>query len=146
MAGHFLKMEKLRGAGFAELTAVPEIGPEIAGALIRFFEAPQTSEMLERLSAAGVNFSEPAAKGTAGEERTLEGKSFVFSGTLERYTRNKAAELITRRGGRVLSSVSGKLDYLVVGDKPGGKLNRARELGVTVIDEATFIELLGESG
>ena len=146
LAGHFLKMEKLRGAGFAELTAVPEIGPEIAGALLRFFEAPQTSEMLERLSAAGVNFSEPAAKGTAGEERMLEGKSFVFSGSLERYTRNKAAELIIRRGGRVLSSVSGKLDYLVVGDKPGGKLNRARELGVTVIDEATFIELLGESG
>jgi DNA ligase (NAD+) len=72
----------------------------------------------------------------------LEGKTFVFSGALERFTRDEATALVTERGGKVSSAVSRKTGYLVAGDEPGSKLARARELGVEVIDENSFMELL----
>ena len=72
----------------------------------------------------------------------LEGKTFVFSGALKRFTRHEAAGLVTERGGRVSPAVSRKTDYLVTGAEPGSKLARAHELGVAVIDESAFLELL----
>ena len=146
LAEHFLTLERLRRAGVEELTAVAEIGPEIAGAVRRFFEAPETAVLLEKLKEAGVNFSEPAPGDAAAGERALEGKTFVFSGTLERLTRSEAAELVAGQGGAVSSSVGRKTDFLVAGDRPGSKLNRARELGVTVLDESAFFELLESPG
>ena len=146
LAEHFITLERLRQAGAEELTAVPEIGPEIAGAVLRFFEAPETERLLERLEEAGVNFSEPLLSGAAAKGGVLEGKSFVFSGALEGLTRSEAAALVAGRGGRVSSAVSGKTDYLVAGERPGSKLERARELGVTVLDQAAFSRLLDEQG
>lgn len=142
LAEHFLTLERLSEAGPEELTAVPEIGPKIAGAVIGFFQAPETAELLEKLGRAGVNFSEPVAEGGAAGDLMLEGKTFVFSGALERFTRDEAAALVTERGGKVSSAVSRKTGYLVAGDEPGSKLARARELGVEVIDENSFMELL----
>ncbi len=143
LAERFHTLEKLRGAGMEELTAVPEIGPRIAGAVTGFFQTPGTGLLLERLERAGVNFREPdVGGGGAAVHKLLEGKMFVFSGALERFTRDEAGEAIAERGGRVSSAVSRKTDYLVAGDEPGGKLSRARELGVAVIDETAFIELL----
>ncbi len=142
LAERFLTLERLRRADREELTAVPEIGPRIAGAVAGFFQAPGTALLLERLERAGVNFSEPDT-GRAGEgERLLEGKTFVFSGALEHFTREEAGAAVAGRGGKVSSAVSRKTDYLVAGDAPGGKLARARKLGVAVIDEAAFVELL----
>ncbi len=142
LAEHFLTLDKLRRAEREELTAIPEIGPKIADAVYRFFREPETEELLEKLEKAGVNFSEPVAAAAAAAARTLEGKTFVFSGALERFTRDEAAELVRERGGKVASSVSRKTDYLVAGSEPGSKLARARELGVEVIDEETFIRML----
>lgn len=142
LAEHFQSMARLQQASAEELTAVPEIGPKIAGAVIGFFQAPGTDRLLEKLARAGVNFTEPVAEGAAAGERTLEGKTFVFSGALERFTRDEAAGLVTERGGKVTSAVSRKTTYLVAGDEPGSKLARARELGVNVIDESVFLELL----
>ena len=86
LAEHFLTLERLSEAGPEELTAVPEIGPKIAGAVIGFFQAPETAELLEKLGWAGVNFSEPVAEGGVAGDLMLEGKTFVFSGALERFT------------------------------------------------------------
>ena len=145
LAEHFLTLERLREAELEEMTVVPEIGPKIAGAVIGFFQAPGTAELLERLEKAGVNFSELVAADAVVGDRTLEGKTFVFSGALEDYTRDDAAALVRSRGGRVLAAVSKKTDYLVAGGEPGGKLTRAHDLGVEVIDESTFRELLRQS-
>ncbi len=142
LAEHFLTLEKLREASLEELTAVPEIGPKIAAAALHFFEAPATAKLLHRLKQAGVNFKEPVAVEAAAGEKPLDGKSFVFSGALEQLTRSEAAALVAEQGGRVSAAVSRKTDYLVAGDKPGSKLERARELGVAVIDEHAFRELL----
>ena len=142
LAERFLTLDSLRGADMEELTAVPEIGPRIAGAVTGFFQAPGTALLLGRLEGAGVNFSEPDTGCTGEGERLLEGKTFVFSGALERFTRGEAGAAVAGRGGKVSSAVSRKTDYLVAGDEPGGKLSRARELGVAVIDEAAFVELL----
>ncbi|MGB3915676.1 MAG: NAD-dependent DNA ligase LigA [Dethiobacteria bacterium] len=142
LAEHFLTLDRLREAGPEELTAVPGIGPKIAGAAIRFFQAPETAELLDKLAQAGVNFNEPVVEGDTAGERVLEGKTFVFSGALKRFTRHEAAGLVTERGGRVSPAVSRKTDYLVTGAEPGSKLARARELGVAVIDESAFLELL----
>jgi DNA ligase (NAD+) len=141
LAERFLTLDALQGAGTEELTAVPEIGPKIAEAVMHFFSSPQTGELLGKLRRAGVNFAEPAAAPAAG--RTLAGLTFVFSGSLERLTRVEAALLVEERGGQVASAVSKKTDFLVAGEAPGGKLERARELGVKVLDENRFLEMLG---
>ncbi len=142
LAEHFRTLEGLRRASLEQLTAVPEIGPKIAEAMLRFFEAPETASLLEKFAWAGVNLSEPAAAGADAGARPLEGKTFVFSGALEGFTRSEAGALVEERGGRVSSSVSRKTDYLVAGDEPGSKLARARKLGVAVIDQLAFQELL----
>lgn len=141
LAEHFREMERLQEASFDELTAIPEIGPKIAEAVIQFFSEPATGELLEKLRQAGVNFSEPDP---GAEQRNLEGLTFVFSGGLKRSTREEAAALVEERGAKAASSVSKKTDYLVAGSDPGSKLQKARELGVTVIDEEAFIKLLNE--
>ena len=86
--------------------------------------------------------AEPEAEGAGG---ILQGKTFVFSGTLANYTRDQAAALVQSLGAKVSSAVSGKTSYLVVGENPGSKLQRARELGVTVLSESDFRELVGEA-
>ncbi len=144
LAEHFRTMQSLGAASLEELTAVPEIGPKIAGAVIAFFQTPHTAGLLEKLERAGVNFSESVAAGSIKGDKTLEGKTFVFSGALSGFTRVDAAAAVQERGGSVTTSVSKKTDYLVAGAEPGSKLARARELGVTVIDGPTFLKLLEE--
>lgn len=142
LAEHFRTLDKLMAADQEALTAIPEIGPKIAEAVTAFFHAPETAPLLEKLRAAGVNMVEPEAEGAGG---ILQGKIFVFSGTLSGYTRDQAAALVQSLGAKVSSAVSGKTSYLVVGENPGSKLQRARELGVTVLSESDFRELVGEA-
>jgi DNA ligase (NAD+) len=139
LAEHFLTMDRLRRAGEEELTELEEIGPKIAEAVVRFFDTPQTGPVLEKLKAAGVNMTEPVV---TADHVLMAGKIFVFSGSLEGYTREEAAVLVEERGGRVSSAVSKKTDYLVAGEEPGSKLEKARKLGVEVIDEARFNQLI----
>jgi len=140
IAERFGTLDLLKEAQEEELTAIEEIGPKISEAVIHFFNKPETDRVLEKLRAAGVNFTEPIGNEEVSED--LAGKTFVFSGALSSYTREEAAEIVEERGGRVSSSVSKKTDYLVAGDEPGSKLEKARQLGVKVISENEFEALL----
>ncbi len=141
-AEKFGHMNRIRAATAEELNAIPEIGPKITEAVVSFFGMSETETVLDKLEQAGVNFSEPIEPGREAESSPLAGKTFVFSGSLEAYTREQAAALVEGRGGKVSSSVSGKTDYLIVGDEPGSKLDKARNLGVQVLDEKGFKEVI----
>jgi DNA ligase (NAD+) len=125
-------------ASFEELTAVHEIGEEVAGAVVRFFSDPGTRRVIEKLLAAGVR---PEAEPRQAE-RSLAGKKFVFTGGLGRLTREEAKRRVEERGGRVTSSVSKSTNYLVAGEDPGSKLLEAQKLGVPVLNEDEFLALL----
>ncbi len=141
-AEKFGHLDLLRQASEEELTAIPEIGPKIAEAVVSFFGMPETGPVLDKLKQAGVNFYEPASSEQAEAAAILAGKTFVFSGALEEFTRDQAADLVEERGGKVASSVSKKTDYLVAGEDPGSKLEKARNLGVEILDETGFKEVL----
>jgi len=139
LAERFETMLRLSEASQEELIEIEEIGPKIGEAVEQFFKTDETEPVLEKLRNAGVNFTEPKVKAASD---VLEGKTFVFSGALNDYTRDQAKTLIEERGGKVSSSVSKKTDYLVAGDDPGSKLDKAEKLGVEVIDEAEFKDLI----
>ncbi len=141
-AEKFGHLDLLRQASEEELTAIPEIGPKIAEAVVSFFRMPETGPVLDKLEKAGVNFSEPVAREEGEKALPLAGKTFVFSGALEEFTRDEAAALVEELGGNVTSSVSKKTDYLVAGEDPGSKLEKARALGVEILDEPGFKEVL----
>jgi DNA ligase (NAD+) len=141
LAEHFLSLDNLSSAEETELTSIEEIGPKIAEAVVTFFNTPETEPLLEKLRKAGVNFTEPVPdqKNTSS---TIMDKIFVFSGALDNFSREEAAALVEAAGGRVASAVSKKTDYLVAGSEPGSKLEKARRLGVEIIDEGAFKNLL----
>ena len=114
------------------LQAAEEVGPKVAHSIRRFFDEPRNRELVERLRAAGLQF-EHKKKHTAG---TLAGKTFVLTGTLPTWSREEAKEQIEAAGGKVSGSVSKKTSYVVAGEDAGSKLDKARELGVIVLDEA----------
>ncbi|MDR0839393.1 MAG: NAD-dependent DNA ligase LigA [Oscillospiraceae bacterium] len=140
LAGRFGSMEAIENAEIEELTAVEDIGAITAQYLRDWLEMPQSRHLLSRLREAGVDMTgEALPRGGA-----LEGVTFVLTGTLSKYTRDEAAELITRLGGKVSGSVSKKTGVVVAGEDAGSKLTKARELGVRVVDEAEFEEMVGE--
>lgn len=143
LAEHFGTMDRLAAATYDELTRVPDVGPKVAESVLAFFREPRNREILRRLADAGVNMKE-TKKATPSAESPLAGKTVVLTGTLERFTRKEAEEAVLARGGKVSSSVSRKTDYVVVGKDPGSKYDKARELGVTILDEHEFARLLGE--
>jgi DNA ligase (NAD+) len=141
LAQHFGSLERIMNASEEELRQVEGIGPEIAHAIYEFFHDPHNRQTVEDLLAKGVQPEEaPLVKPVSN---ALAGKTFVFTGTLEGFTREEAARLVMERGGVVKDSVSRKTDYVVVGRDPGSKYRRAQELGVPILDEAAFRELLG---
>lgn len=142
LASKFASLAELMAAGEEELMAIPEIGPKVAASVRRFFAEPRNRRVVAGLLAAGVN-SGAAGQGE-GEPQPLAGKAFVLTGSLSRYTRGEASLLIERLGGQVRGSVSRKTDYVVAGSDPGGKLDRARELGVPILTEEDFVQLLEE--
>jgi DNA ligase (NAD+) len=139
LAEHFGSMEALAGAGIEELQNVNEVGPRIAESIAEFFSIAANRKLVERLGEAGLVF-----KGAKKERGTkLAGKTFVLTGTLAKYTRDEAKKMIEDAGGRVSGSVSKKTDYVVAGADAGSKLDKAKELGVAVIDEKGMKELAG---
>jgi DNA ligase (NAD+) len=133
-------MEALMKASGEELQDVNEVGPRIAESIAEFFQEPKNRELVKRLGEAGLTFS-----GKKKERGTkLAGKTFVLTGTLARYTRDEAKNIIEDAGGRVSGSVSKKTDYVVAGSDAGSKLDKAKELGVRVIGENEMKELLGK--
>ncbi|MBE2295423.1 MAG: NAD-dependent DNA ligase LigA [Phycisphaerales bacterium] len=135
-------LEALLAADEPRLLQVPDIGPVAAAAIRTFFQEPHNREVLTRLQTAGVRW--PTATAQMPADQPLAGKSFVLTGTLESLTRDEAAERLRALGAKVAGSVSKKTDYVVAGRDAGSKLDKARELGVSVIDEAGLLVLLGK--
>ena len=141
LARRFEGIDELVEASAEDLAAIEGIGPEVARAIAHFFQDPTNRDVLQRLSDAGVE-PQPVRGGRSG---ALEGKTFVFTGQLEGFTRKEAESAVESRGGRATSSVSGETDYLVVGSSPGSKLDEAREHDVRRLDESEFEEILESS-
>lgn len=139
LARHFGHMDRLRQATTDELTALNEIGPRIAESVVEFFSRPSTDKLLSKLATAGVKLIEEQPQAASA---SLTGKTFVLTGTLPTLSRSEAAALIENHGGKVSSSVSKKTDYVVAGEEAGSKLDKARQLGVAVLDEAGLQDLL----
>lgn len=141
LARHFGNLDALMAADEARLTQVPDVGPVVAASIAQFFAEPHNREVIEQLRAAGVEWAE--GEGEAAALGPLVGKVFVLTGTLPSMGRDQARELIEAQGGKVSGSVSKKTDFVVAGAEAGSKLERARELGVAVIDEAGLLAILG---
>lgn len=138
LANHFLTLEGFRKSSREELLSIKGIGEETADSILSCFEGPSNRELIERLLVSGITLEAMAPSGHS----PIAGKTFVLTGSLETLKRAEAKDLIMSKGGKVSSTVSGNTDYLVVGTSPGSKLQRARELGVTTIDEDDLLDLL----
>ncbi|GAB4172688.1 MAG: NAD-dependent DNA ligase LigA [Rhodocyclaceae bacterium] len=140
LARHFGSLERLMAADEAALQEVPDVGPVVAESIARFFAESHNREVIDRLRRAGVRgeAAAPRARATSA----VGGRTFVLTGTLPGLAREDAKALIEAAGGKVSSSVSGRTDYVVAGENPGSKLDRARSLGVRVIDEAALRRML----
>jgi DNA ligase (NAD+) len=131
LADRFEDVDELIAASENDLAAIEGVGPVIAASIRVFFSRDENREAVEQLKSAGVKIVYEKA---ASKEGALQGKTFVLTGALEGMTRNEVKGRIESAGGKVTGTVSGKTDYLVVGDDPGSKLERARKLGIVILD------------
>jgi DNA ligase (NAD+) len=139
LAGHFGSMDKIAAASIEELQQAQEIGPKVAESIFAFFREPHNRHLLERLKAANLVFEHTVRQ---RKEGTLTGMIFVLTGSLSRMTREEAKSRIEAAGGKVVSAVSKKTNWLVAGDDAGSKLDKARSLNVPVIDEEELLAML----
>ena len=138
LAGRFETLDALSGAAVEELTQVEDIGEITAQSIFHWFQSPQSRHLIARLKEAGVNMKAEER----GEDQRFAGKTFVLTGTLERFTRDEATKMIEDRGGKAASSVSKKTTYVVAGEAAGSKLRKAQELGVPVLTQEEFLALM----
>ncbi len=138
LAKNYSNISTLIGAKKEELSKINEIGPKIAQSIVTYFKQEQNLKIIDKLREVGVNLESQ----TQSIDKTLEGKKFVLTGALQQFTRKEAKGEITKLGGRVTGSVSGKTDYLVVGKNPGSKYDKAQQLGVSILTEDKFKELI----
>ncbi len=143
LATHFGKLDPIATATEEELVEVEEVGPNIAAAIRSFFATESNRKLIERLRRSGLNFADDATA-TTSSAQPFGGKVFVITGTLSGMSRDEAKAAIQSLGGKVTSSVSAKTDYLLAGEKAGSKLQKARQLDVSVVDLAQLQELAGE--
>jgi DNA ligase (NAD+) len=144
LASHFGDLDPLLAASQEELETVPGIGPTIAESVARFFADPRNRAEILRLRESGLRW-EKRSRRERREGGPLAGKTFVLTGTLAGMTREEAKRRIEAQGGRVSGTVSKKTSYVVAGETPGSKQERARELGVTLLDQAGFEALLADA-
>lgn len=144
LAERFRALDNLMNSTYEELVQIPEMGPKMAQSVIMFFKQEQTKNIIRKFKRAGLNL-ETAGREKRGEGAILNGITFVLTGSLEKYTRKQAQDIIEKFGGRVSSSVSSKTDYVLAGKDPGSKLEKAKELGIKIIDEEEFERMLGIS-
>ena len=141
IADHFLLIEKLMNASKDDIETIHEIGPSISESVIRFFDNAQNRKIVEKLKKSGLIL---VSKGKLKKSDRLEGKSFVLTGTLSTMSREEAKEKIQNHGGSVVSSVSKNTNYVVVGENAGSKLEKAQKLGIELLSEEQFFELIKE--
>ena len=142
LANHFKSIDALAAASFEELINVPEIGDRIAESVQAFFNEEKSQKLIENLKSADLNFLIDEKEASEISD-LLENRTFVVSGVFESFSRDELKEAIKVNGGKVVSSISGKLDYLIAGDKMGpAKLQKATDLGINIISEADFIAMI----
>jgi DNA ligase (NAD+) len=139
LADHFGDLDAIARATEGQLTEVTEVGPKVAASIVEFFSEKANRELIAKLKRAGLKLTEERKKPVANR---LHGRTFVFTGALEKRSREESGELVTRYGGKVIGSVSKNTDYVVVGADPGSKYERATQLGVPILDEAAFEKLV----
>jgi DNA ligase (NAD+) len=139
---HFASLDDLQTAGLSELTTIPDVGEVIADSLARWFGEPRNQDLLKRLRAAGLNLRSALYQPQVAAG-SFAGKTFVLTGTLPSLRREEAAARIEALGGKVSSSVSKITDYVLAGEDPGSKLEKARKLDVPILDEAAFLKMCG---
>lgn len=139
LAKRFKNIDNLANASLEELSGIDDIGPIMAQSIVEFFSQEQTKDLIEKLKIAGVNME---AKDMEETDDRFNGKTFVLTGSLEKFTREEASDIIEKLGGKVSSSVSKKTAYVLAGEEAGSKLEKARTLGVTILTEDEFVELI----
>ncbi|RMF95035.1 MAG: NAD-dependent DNA ligase LigA [Candidatus Schekmanbacteria bacterium] len=140
LADNFHSIENLKKKTEEELLEIDGIGPEVASSIVNFFKEEENLRVIEKMFSAGLVIEKTEAK----KGRKFEGKSFVFTGALKSFTREEAKRIVEAEGGKASSSVSKKTDYVVAGEDAGSKLDKAKELGVTIISEDEFIEMINK--
>jgi DNA ligase (NAD+) len=140
LAEHFGSIDNLAHANFEQITAIHEIGDKMAQSVVNFFKQEQSKDTIEKLKSAGVNLK--SKKQEKGKDSRFEGLTFVLTGTLVNYNRNEAKEIIEKFGGKVSGSVSKKTSYVLAGEEAGSKLDKANQLGIKVIDEVEFEQMI----
>ncbi len=140
LARKYKTMEALSMATAEELSTINDIGPIVANSIREFFDQEQTKDLLEKLKQAGVNME--SLEQEENIDNRFEGKTFVLTGSLEKYSRNEATDIIEKFGGKTSGSVSKKTDYVLAGEEAGSKLAKAEKLGITIINENQFEELI----
>ncbi len=143
LAQHFKSLDRVAKASAEELQSIREIGPVTAQSLYDFFREEGAKKVIEKLRRAGVRFDLVTAAKSA---TPFSGKTFVITGTLKKYERSEAEALIRSLGGHPSGSVSQKTDYLIAGEGPGSKYDKAKEFGIKILDEKAFLKWLSESG
>lgn len=141
LARRFGSLDAIMAADRQAFKSVHEIGPEIASSLESFFQEAHNRQVIDRLRELGLSLTSESVR-TAGQGRILEGRIFVFTGSLERLSRQEAKRRVEALGARVTTSVSKQTDYVIAGHDPGSKLDEATRLGVTVLTESEFLALL----
>ncbi|MBN2753696.1 MAG: NAD-dependent DNA ligase LigA [Candidatus Goldbacteria bacterium] len=139
LSDNYDTLDKLSGASAEELSQIHEIGPVVAGCIADFFKRRETKDVIKKLEKAGVNTKRLKERVT---DNLLNGAVFVFTGELMKYSRTEAGNIVKSLGGRVSSSVSKETDFLVAGPQAGSKLDKAKKLGVKVVDETEFLEMI----
>ena len=139
LARNFPRLDNFFHLSEEDLMKVEGIGPEVAASVVRFFRDDKNKESIERLKKAGVKVIEPKSK----ERGNLAGKTFVFTGALKTFQRDEARNLVESLGGMTASSVSKKVDYVVIGEDPGSKFDKAKELGIKTLTEEEFKKMIG---
>jgi len=142
LARHFSTLDALMDASEEQLRSIEDVGPEAARSVATFFADPENCEGIEEIREAGLSLSNPYVEA----EEPLDGLTFVFTGELDRWTREDVQRLVERHGGRAPSSVSGETDYVVAGPGAGQKRDAAEEHDVPVLDEGDFVDLLADRG
>lgn len=140
LSRHFSSIDELKAAGYEDLSAIEGIGEKVAESIVNFFKNPDIIGMLEKLQKYGVKLY--GEKQEVAGEQPLAGKTFVLTGALQSMTRIAASDIIVELGGKTGSSVSKNTDYVVAGEEPGSKLDKARKLNVTILNEEEFLNLI----
>lgn len=142
LSNHYNSIDRLKSASCTELADIEGIGEKIAQSVVKYFEDPKITSMLEKLKISGVKLEEE--KQETSENRILTGQNFVLTGTLASMDRNKAGDIIKKLGGKVTNSVSTKTSYVVIGENPGSKYDKAIKLNVTILNEDDFLKIISQ--